>query len=359
MAELRSRYSGFGPTLASEHLTQQGLAVSRETLRQMMMQAGLWKARRQRLQEVHVWRERRAAFGELVMLDSSPYRWLEDRGPVLHLIAMIDDATSRFRARFVEHDSTLENLSTLEVWLRRYGRPVAIYTDGNSIFHTTRPVQWAEQLEDAPAQTQFERALRELQIEPIRARSPQAKGRIERLFGTLQDRLVKEMRLAGINTMEQANRYLEEVFVLYWEERFTVAPRSACDAHRPVRREHRLEQILSVRKARTVANDYTVRWHGQLWAVPREHVRPGLRRARVELEWRLDGSLWLRFRGRYFPLRRCPTPLTATPSGLRPPAVAVNKTTIPSKPKSIPPPDHPWRKGTFLFGRKEDISTLR
>ena len=259
LAEVRRRYADFGPTLAAEQLAQQGLRVSRETLRQWMMEAGLWKARRQRLRPVHVWRERRAAFGELVMMDSSPLRWLEQRGPQLQLIAMIDDASSRFWGRFVEHDSTAENFRTLQGWLRRYGRPLALYTDKNSLFYTSRPTQWAEQLEDSPARTQFGRALHELGIEWIAAHSPQAKGRIERLFGTLQDRLVKQMRLAGVNTREQANRYLEEVFLPAWEQRFTVAPRQSQDAHRPLGREHRLEEILSVREPRSVANDYTVR----------------------------------------------------------------------------------------------------
>jgi hypothetical protein len=360
LAELRSdRYRGFGPTLASEHLAKQQLALSRETLRKWMIQAGLWKPRRQRIEAVHVWRQRRAAFGELVMMDSSPYRWLEERGPALQLIALIDDATSRFWGRFAEHDDTGENLRTLEGWLRRYGRPVAVYTDKNSIFHTTRPVQWAEQLEGTPARTQFERALHELGIRPILAHSPQAKGRIERLFGTLQDRLVKEMRLAEIHSIPQANRYLEEVFLPAWERRFTVAPRDGNDAHRRLEREHRLERILSVRESRSVANDYTVRWKGQLWAVRRADVRPGLRRARVELEQRLDGGVWLRFRNRYLALHPCPAPLlAASPSGLRPPGLAA-KTKSKPKTKYIPPPDHPWRKRTFLFCGNEDISTLR
>src|SRR3972149_611401 len=162
---------------------------------------------------------------------------------------MIDDATSRFRGRFAEHDSTEQNLRTLAGWLRRYGRPLALYTDKNSLFHTSRPTQWAEQLEDAPARTQFGRALHELGIEWIAAHSPQAKGRIERLFGTLQDRLWKEMRLAGVNTIEQANRYLEEVFLPAWEQRFTVAPRQSQDAHRPLGREPPLAQILRRRGA--------------------------------------------------------------------------------------------------------------
>jgi hypothetical protein len=146
------------------------------------------------------------------MMDSSPHRWLEERGPAGHLIALIDDATSRVWGRLVEHDSTEENLRTLRGCLERYGRPLALYTDKNSLLVTSRPVQWQEQLRGEPARTQFGRALAEPDIEWIAAHSSQAKGRIERLFGTLQDRLVKEMRLAGIATLEAANRFLELTF---------------------------------------------------------------------------------------------------------------------------------------------------
>ena len=308
LARVRRRYADFGLTLAAEHLEAEGLRVSRETLRQWMMAEGLWRPRRQRLEAVHCWRERRAAFGELVILDSSPYAWLEERGPQLQLIALIDDATSRFRGRFARHDSTEENFRTLEGWLRRHGRPLAVYTDRDSIFVTSRPSRIEEEIEGQPALTQFGRALRELGIEWIPAHSPQAKGRIERLFGTLQDRLVKEMRLAGVQTMEQANRFLEERFLSFWEERFAVEPRQPHNAHRPLGREHRLEEILSVREPRTVAADYTVRWQGQRWAIPRAEVRAGLRGARVEVERRLDGSLWVRFRRSYLSLRPCPSP---------------------------------------------------
>jgi transposase len=357
LARVRHRYADFGPTLAAEHLAQDGLRVSRETLRKWMIPRALWRPRRQRVKAVHVWRERRACFGELVMQDSSPFRWLEDRGPACQLIALIDDATSRIWARFAEHDSTEENLKTLEGWLRRYGRPVAHYTDRNSIFRTTRPAQWAEQLRGDPARTQFGRALNELGIAWIAAHSPQAKGRIERLFETLQDRLVKEMRLAGINTLEAANRFLELHFIPEWEQRFTVAPRKPRNAHRPLEPDHRLEEILSVRVARQVAQDHTVSWEGNHWGVSREDVRAGLRGAQVEIERRLDGSHWLRFRGHYLPLRHCPEPPSraASPSGLRPPGPAAKKNKQP-KPKYIPPPQHPWR--TFLYGRKPDISTL-
>src|ERR1700674_2601850 len=358
LARVRHRYADFGATLAAEHLAQDGLRVSRETLRKWMIQQQLWRPRRQRVKAVHVWRERRACFGELVMQDSSPFRWLEDRGPACQLIALIDDATSRIWARFAEHDSTQENLQTLGGWLRRYGRPVAHYTDRNSIFRTTRPAQWAEQLRGDPARTQFGRALNELGIAWIAAQSPQAKGRIERLFETLQDRLVKEMRLAGIDTLEAANRFLELHFIPEWERRFTVAPRKSRNAHRPLGPEHRLEQILSVRVARQVAQDHTVSWEGTRWGVRREQVRAGLRGAHVEIERRLDGSHWLRFRGRYLRLRHCPQPprRATSPSGLRPAGLVAKKNKQP-KAKYIPPPQHPWR--TFLYGRKPDISTLR
>ena len=361
----QARYAGFGPTLASEHLARQGIEVSRETLRQWMSQAGLWRIRRRHVQQPHVWRPRRSAFGELVMMDSSPYRWLEERGPACHLIALIDDATSRAYGRFVEHDSTEENLLTLRGWLERYGRPLALYTDKSGLFVTSRPVQWQEQLRGEPARTQFGRALAELGIEWIAAHSPQAKGRIERLFGTLQDRLVKEMRLREIATLEAANRFLEITFWPWWEQRFAVQPAQPSDAHRRLERTHWLEQILSVRMARTVACDHTVTWKGQRWALRREDVCAGLRGARAEIERRLDGSHWLRFRGRYLPLRSCPAaPRLASPSGLRPPGLANRKPKPPTKIKTLhrPAPDHPWRKPwkrTFLNGAKPDISTLR
>src|SRR6202163_3046124 len=294
LARLRQRYADFGPTLAAEHLAQEGFPVSRETLRKWMTKAALWRPRSQRVKAVHVWRERRACFGELVMQDSSPFRWLEDRGPACQLIALIDDATSRIWARFTEHDTTEENLRTFGGWLRRYGRPLAHYTDKNSIFRTAGPGALPEQLRGEKARSQFGRALQELGIEWIAAQSPQAKGRIERLFATLQDRLVKEMRLAGIASLEAANHFLQTRFVPEWEQRFTVAPRNARNAHRRLGQEQRLEEILSVRVARTVAQDHTVSWDGNRWGVVREEVCAGLRGAAVEIERRLDGSHWMR-----------------------------------------------------------------
>ena len=366
LARLRQRYADFGPTLASEHLAQEGFPVSRETLRKWMTKAALWRPRSQRVKAVHVWRERRASFGELVMQDSSPFRWFEERGPACQLIAVIDDATSRFYGRFTEHDTTEENLRTFGEWVRRYGRPLAHYTDKNSIFRTSAPAPLGEQLRGEKARSHFGRALRELGIEWIAAHSPQAKGRIERLFETLQDRLVKEMRLAGIDSIAAANHFLEMRFLPAWEQRFTVAPRRSRNAHRRLDPEQRLEEILSVRVGRQVADDHTVSWDGNRWGVPREEVCAGLRGAQVEIERRLDGSHWLRFRGRYLRLRHCPAPRrpSASPSGLRPPGLVerIPRPQNKSKSKYHVRADHPWRKPwkrTFLSGGKPDISTLR
>ena len=366
LRRVRQRYADFGPTLAAEHLAQEGLLVSRETLRKWMVQASLWHPRAQRVKTIHVWRERRASFGEVVMQVSSPFRGLEERGPACQLIAVIDDATSRFYARFTEHDTTEENLRTFGEWVRRYGRPVAHYTDKNSIFRTSAAAPLGEQLRGEKARSHFGRALQELGIEWIAAHSPQAKGRIERLFETLQDRLVKEMRLAGIDSIAAANHFLEMRFLPQWEQRFTVVPRKARNAHRRLGQEQHLEEILSVRVARKVAQDHTISWDGNRWGVLREEVCAGLRGAAVEIERRLDGSHWLRYRGRYLHLRHCPepAPTSASPSGLRPAGLA-ERTPRPKnkiKPKYHVPAHHPWRKPwnrTFLPCEKPDISTLR
>src|SRR5256886_4717815 len=169
LARIRQRYADFGPTLAAEHLAQEGLPVSRETLRKWMTQAAFWRPRSQRVKKIHVWRQRRGSFGEMGMKDSSPFRWLEDRGPACQLIALIDDATSRIWARFTEHDTTEENLRTFQGWLRRDGRPFAHYTDKKKIFRTARAPAPPEQLRGEVARPPFGRGLKEMEIEGIAA----------------------------------------------------------------------------------------------------------------------------------------------------------------------------------------------
>src|SRR5207342_992065 len=184
----RDVYKGFGPTLAAEYLAKKhNMKVSKETVRKWMREAGLWRARKQRVEKVHMWRERRERFGELVQWDTSEHDWLEGRGEKIYLIKMIDDATSRLFARFVRHDSTVENMAVLEQYLRRYGRPLEFYTDKASIFLTTPKKNHAPRVEPPPP-TQIGRALSELGVGWIAAHSPQAKGRVERSFQTAQDR---------------------------------------------------------------------------------------------------------------------------------------------------------------------------
>jgi len=289
---VRREYADFGPTLASEYLEQHhGITVSRETLRKWIMRAGLWKRKKQRLQEIHVWRKRRSCFGELVQWDTSEHNWLERRGPKIYLIAMIDDASSRALARFASHDSTAENMRLLWAWLERYGRMVEAYTDRAGLFETNRPNQRDEERQGKLPETQIGRALRELSIGWIAARSPQAKGRIERFFETAQDRLVKGLRKAGVRSLEAANQYLEQHYLPLWNERFTVTPAGDADAHRPLGKQHRLASSLSHVETRVIGHDYTLRYGRLLYQVAREHIQPRLRGQSVRVEQHLDGRL--------------------------------------------------------------------
>jgi len=302
-------YRGFGPTLAAEYLAKKHqLQVSHETLRQWMITAELWRAKPKRVAKVHTWRARRSRFGELVQCDTSEHDWLEGRGARLYLISMVDDATSRMLARFVEHDSTAENMRLLKSYLECYGRPLSFYTDKASLFANPPKGKRGETAEkDAPQlpPTQIGRALKELDIECIGAHSPQAKGRIERGFGTAQDRLVKGLRVAGATTLEQANAYLEYEFLPWWNQTLTVLPASADDAHRPLGKEHSLTASLSHVETRRVANDYTIRFQGKIYQIQRADVRAGLRGGTVRVEKRLDGTLAVRFQGTYLHISEC------------------------------------------------------
>ena len=299
------QWHDYGPTLAAEELaSEHGLKVGKETLRKWLRQAGLWKARRARVERVHLWRKRRARRGELLQWDTSTHDWLEGRGPRLYLIAMMDDATSQATARFVEHDSTVENLRMLGGYVQAHGRPLAVYTDKASLFQTApKAVHHRQAPEQQP--TQIGRALAELDIEWIAAHSPQAKGRVERFFGTAQDRLVKGLRKVGACNQEQANRYLQQVYLPLWNRRFTRTAEQAGDAHRALDRSLELESVLSQVEWRTVGQDYTVRWDGITCQIRRADIGGGMRGRQVEIEQRLDHTLWMRWKQRRLPLDRC------------------------------------------------------
>lgn len=313
----------YGPTLAAEELAEQhGITISRETLRQWLIEAKLWRRRRARIEQAHVWRARRARYGELVQWDTSEHDWLEGRGEKLYLIAMIDDASSELTAGFVRHDSTEENLKQLRSYIVQHGRPVSVYTDKASLFQVT---PCGIHHRDAPEQqlTQIGRALKELNIEWIAAHSPQAKGRIERAFQTAQDRLVKGLRQVGAMNLETANAYLEQVFVPLWNRRFYRQPQLAGDAHRALLPGTNLDSVLSIRQSRTVNADYTVRWDGVNYRVKREQIARGMRGARVPVERRLDGSRWMHWRNRILSLERCETkPKLMVERGIQPRAIS-------------------------------------
>jgi hypothetical protein len=292
----RKHYSGFGPTLAGEKLAaEHGQSVSRETLREWLLAEGLWT--RQRRRDRHrSRRRRRECFGEMVQADASTHDWLEGRGPMLSLVGMIDDATGRICARFHSSETTQAYMDVLGRWLRKHGRPVSWYSDRHGIFRAESKLLGADEPVSVP--TQFSRALEELGMELILANSPQAKGRIERLWGTAQDRLVKELRLAGATTMEQANAVLEEKFLPWFNRCCTVPPASGNDAHRPLGAGHDLAAILSHQEKRTVGNDYTIRFENQVYQLL-PPAYPGLRGGQVIVEKRFEGTMKIRFKERY------------------------------------------------------------
>jgi transposase len=304
----RQRYADFGPTFACEKLAAEGLCVLPQTLRRWLLAEGLWQRRRRR--DPHRSRRpRRACFGELVQIDASIHDWLEGRGEELVLITLIDDATSYLMARFYPSGTVEAHLDLVGRWLRRHGRPLAFYSDRHSIFE---PQDKGKALPDA--ETQFGRALRELGIELIRAHSPQAKGRVERSFGTAQDRWVKELRLAGATTGAEANAVLERLLPAH-NRRFGKAARQEGDAHRPLGPGQDLAAILSIQEERVVANDYTIRFRNRFYQLLAP-AYPGERGGKVVIELRLDGSMAIRFREHYLKYQE----LTAgAPGGRCPP----------------------------------------
>jgi transposase len=333
-------YAGFGPTLASEYLSSKhGLEVSKETLRHWMIEAKLWRGRKRKPEQVHVRRPRRTRCGELVQWDTSDHDWLERRGERVYLISMIDDATSRLYARFVSSDSTAENMHVLWGYLTRHGRPLAFYTDKAALFQTAQKHSREEPgVEKDPADlppTQIGRALQELHIVWIPAHSPQAKGRVERGFSTAQDRLVKGLRVAGVSSLEQANAYLEQEFLPWWNRTLTVEPNNECDAHRPLTQEHDLAAILSHVEERQISNGYTVQYRGQTYQIPPNQVRTGMRGSKLRVETRLDGTVAMRFHNEYLRVEVCAPPQR------------VAKPKTPAKPRHSAAHKCRWMQGFF------------
>jgi hypothetical protein len=299
LALVREHYPDFGPTLAVEKLAERhGLRIGVETLRQWMMTEGLWLDRRHRAPSPHQPRRRRECLGELVQIDGSEHAWFEDRGETCTLLAFVDDATSRLmQLRFVASESAFDYFRATGEYLRSHGKPVAFYSDKHSIFRVNN-----KDAEGGEGITQFGRVLTELNIDIICANSPQAKGRVERAFGTLQDRLVKELRLAGISTIAAANAWLPE-FMAEYNKRFGRAPVNAKDLHRPLTGADNLDEILAWREERMVTNNLTLHYDRMMILLTPGPSTLGLRRRKVKVVNYPDGRFAVQFEGVSLPFR--------------------------------------------------------
>ena len=367
MGRVEARYADFGPTLAAEYLQAEGFTLSRETLRGWMIEAGLWQARHKRAPQVHPPRPRRPRQGELVQIDGSLHDWFEGRGPQCCLIAFIDDATSKvMEARFVPVESSQAYLSALEAYVTRHGCPVALYSDRHGIFTKHDP-------EDAEP-TQFQRATASLGIETIQALTPQAKGRVERLFQTLQDRLVKAMRLADIRDIDSANAWLPG-YLAEHNARFATPPADPEDAHRPYEGTAvELARICAIHHQRTLSKDLVVSFQRQRYIVQTGGApRYALRGKKITVVTYAHGTIEL-LAGRevlpykvFDPVQDIAIPVDDKTLNAR--VDDILKKRQPPK-KWRPGPDHPWRQfpitapppsapnRTSLLCSKADISTL-
>ncbi len=310
LALVREHYPDFGPTLASEKLaTRHGLRLGVETLRQWMIADGLWIDRRHRLPSPHQPRRRRDCLGELVQIDGSEHAWFEDRGPTCTLLAFVDDATSRLMAlRFVTSESAFDYFRTTRAYLETHGKPVAFYSDKHNIFRVNNG-------EGGDRVTQFGRALTALNIDIICANSPQAKGRVERAFGTLQDRLVKELRLAGISSIEAANAWLPG-FIAAHNARFGREPANAKDLHRKLSAADNLDEILAWREERTVTQNLTLHYDRMMLLLDPTPLARGLVRKKVEVVNYPDGRFAVQFNGTSLAFRQFDKIQTVQPGAI-------------------------------------------
>ena len=336
----QKKHQDFGPTFAQEKLEKIGVVMNPETLRLLMIKKKLWKSKlRHGPQIVREWRERKESFGEMVQFDGSYHNWLED-GYERCLLAAIDDATGKIVQTVFEDNEGVH--SVFRFWwtyIEAYGRPVAIYLDKFS----TYKVNCKSAVDNKELMTQFQRAMRELDIRVICANSPEAKGRVERLFGTLQDRMVKEMRLADIKTTDDANRFVHEEYLSDHNGRFSVPARNATDLHRPLSDElrDRLPSIFSVQSKRMVHNDYTIQFKNCWFQLEATQKTTIYKRDTVTIEERLDETIHIRSKGVYLKYRELP----GKPRSVYVPVVALTE----RQPFRKPPPNHPWRK--FNFGK--------
>jgi hypothetical protein len=336
LALCRARYAGFGPTLLGEYLLtldDEPVSLSHDTLRRWLLAEGLMPTRRRRRGKHRSRRERRSRAGELVQMDGSWHDWFEGRGAWCCLMVMVDDAGGRVFARFYEKETLAAAFDVFGRYAARHGLPVSPYVDRAGIYRSDRVPTPEQELAGERPPTQFGRAMTALDVELILANSPQAKGRVERCNGTLQDRLVKAMRLAGVKDIASANRLLDGSFLASFNDRFAVAPAESGDAHRAVAVE--LDEVLCEHHERKVGRDWCVQWRGTLLQVDRRHEALGLAGKAVTLRQLPGGDVRVAWQGQPLTCQR----LAERPRRARPKPTAVNNK------RWVPPASHPWKAG--------------
>jgi len=340
---LKEKYTDFGPTLAHEKLVEvHKIQLSRESVRRFMIEEGIWKPKRAKKPPVHQMRERRACFGELVQIDGSDHAWFEGRAPRCNLLVYIDDATGQLlELWFVPEETTFAYFAASRHYFERYGKPVAFYSDKHGIFRVNQ--EQTSGLSDGI--TQFGRAMQALDIQIICANSPQAKGRVERANQTLQDRLVKELRLQDISDIDTANAFLPQ-FREDFNRRFAVQPRSSHDAHRPLLKTENLDLILTRQKSGTLSKNLTVQYHKVIYQIQSNRPDYALRNAKVTICEHATGKVMILYQNK-------PLPYTIFHKASQQAEVADTKTLDRQIRLPKPPPaNHPWRRyGRHVNGK--------
>lgn len=336
LGQYRQHYMGFGPTLAQEKLFERdGICISDETLRGWLIEAELWKKKRKGRQH-RQWRPRKDRHGEMIQADGSHHDWFEGRGPACVFMGYIDDATGKVYGRFYEYEGTLPAMDSFRRYVRKYGIPVSLYMDKHSTYKATGEPSIEEQLNGTEPMSEFGRAMKELGVELIHAHSPQAKGRVERLFNTLQDRLVKEMRLRGISSIAEANEFLKEYLPIY-NRRFAKKAAHTENLHRPIPKGLNLHRVLCIKTERTVRNDYTIAHDRKLY-----QIEEAVKTKKLMVEEYTDGSMALWCRAQKVKFKQIEVK----------PQKPQKQSSGPGQRKaSVPAKDHPWR-GLFFVPKK-------
>jgi len=331
----REKYHDFGPTLASEKLFERDkIKVNDETLRLWFIQENIgYRTRKKRPHRQ--WRQRKACYGEMVQMDGSHHDWFEGRGEPCVLMGYIDDATGEPFGKFYPYEGTLPAMDSFKRYLEKHGIPVSLYLDKHSTYKVNQKRTIEDELNGTDPLSQFARAAKELGVNVIHADSPQAKGRIERLFGTFQDRLIKEMRLKGIKSIEEGNRFLEGYLPVY-AKRFGVEAANDSDLHRPLPKTIDLDKILCKKTEHALRNDFTVAHDKRLY-----QIANNIRAKKVMVEERTDGSMLIKHRGSILKFKE----IQARPKKI---IMEEDRYLFPWKKGSIPSKDNPWRK--FQFG---------